>query len=269
MYSTPCPKCRQLVSYSDEQLGQRAACKKCKHSFTLPAHPPEALELPPDDPPAEDRYEFACPNCGSQIEARTRAICKQVKCSICEQRVLVPEPPEPDRSPTGSRRRWLRWGIGVGFLALFVGAGIGVSRYIEHERVKAQEEADVQELLQTWTEMLDLVATTTDAKSVEKVKQRLDELNERVRGLCERVTNIPLERKTRYFEKYADLERDLDAKCDKQAKRLVYGDLPGEAAPYVFPEWGLTTSKRIPGGEWVEFRTRSAKEVLGAAKRSP
>ncbi len=93
MYAMPCPICRQLVQYSDEQLGQPAKCEKCAYMlFTFPSEPPEVLELPDEDEPADDRYEFACPNCGSQLYLGEFTFGTHVICRECEQRVRVPEP---------------------------------------------------------------------------------------------------------------------------------------------------------------------------------
>ncbi len=109
----PCPHCQRSIRASEEQIGKRVACPKCRGHIWVPrphaepasqrrssmvelvdSEPTGATLLAPAVPAAQvlPSIRFACPHCRTSIEARAQQAGEQVKCQTCGLPLLVPIP---------------------------------------------------------------------------------------------------------------------------------------------------------------------------------
>jgi DNA-directed RNA polymerase subunit RPC12/RpoP len=92
-----CPGCAIRLTLGDDRAGTTLACPNCESSITVPTTPAQlahATALPPVKKQSKPAIEFLCPACRARMRISHRKAAAEIRCPKCDQRVIVPTPPD-------------------------------------------------------------------------------------------------------------------------------------------------------------------------------
>jgi ABC-type Fe3+-hydroxamate transport system substrate-binding protein len=90
------------------------------------------------------------------------------------------------------------------------------------------EDADFQRLFKSLAELFDQMDTVKDSASAKAARPKLDELDQTIRDLHQKVKAIPDGKRKKLYERHSQLVRAAQEKHVTQTLRLMGGDLPND-----------------------------------------